>query len=605
MGGRRPHSRFFLLSREAQWLAREEIGGINEYMRNVARIACFIAAVALIAYGIVQPIEQDIRWLTAIWLAAPLMLIALRFTLPQQPHGVARSVQNLAIVIAVGFSMLSLELMRQQFVKADEIYNYVYQNAETGQATSNVRPVIEAERVQRGKIIDSTGRVLADTQMTNGRATRVYPIEAEFSPAHYGNLLGYFSNRYGQSGIEQTYGDFLNGDRDAWNRTRDWLLGETRVGSDVQLTIDARLQAAAGEILGGRTGSIVVLEPKSGRVLAMVSGPTFDPRGLAFDNAAPDREAEGQRVSAYWQEITGDASGQPLINRPTQGRYPPGSVYKTLTAVGALENPQQGRPNEIDCPNERFTESGAPPVVNAVPDLFTLTGNPSSLERVYAYSCNTAFAEYSLRLGADLMTKTAQAFDIYRPQDAPESYDGFRELPTRPSIEYVDPGFLTSKAALADTGYGQGQLLVTPLQMAMITASIANDGVMMRPYLFEKATRADGTTLDSQGPRAIRRVMSVETAQKMRVNMRAGVEYGFGKAAQQIDPAQALVGGKSGTAENVPGMAPHAWFTAIVPVDSPRYAVAVMLENGGEGSRVGAQVAGEVLAAAWRLEQGE
>ncbi|MBC8162781.1 MAG: penicillin-binding protein 2 [Roseiflexaceae bacterium] len=557
----------------------------------------------MIAYGIIQPVEQDTRWLTALWLAAPLLLIAARLSLPQQPRGVARSVQNLALVIAIGFSMLSLELMRQQFVKANEIYNYVYINAETGQATSNVRPVIEAARIQRGKIFDSTGRVLADTQMTAGRATRIYPIEQEFSPAHFGNLLGYFSNRFGQSGIEQSYGDFLSGERDSWTQAQDWLLGQTQVGSDVYLTIDARLQAAASEVLGGRVGSIVVMEPKSGRVLAMVSGPNFDPRGLAFNNAAPDRDAENQRIEAYWQQITSEGSGQPLLNRPTQGRYPPGSTYKTVTAVAALENPREGRADEIDCPNERFTESGAPPVVNAVPDLFSLTGNPSNLERVYAYSCNTAFAEYAMRLGAETMTRTAESFDIFRPQNAPDVYDQFSELPTRPSIEYIDPGFLNSKAALADTGYGQGQLLTTPLQMAMVTAAIANDGLMMRPYLFTKATRADGTVLDSQGPRAIRQTMSQETAQRMRVNMRAGVQYGFGKAAQQVDLAVAVVGGKSGTAEHAPGLPPHAWFTAIAPVESPRYVVAVMLESGGEGSRAGAQAAGEVLAAAFSLEQ--
>lgn len=572
-------------------------------MRQFVRIASALAAIALVAYGLIQPVEQDTRWILCLWLAAPLLLTAVRLSLPEQRAGVSRSIQNLALVVSVGFLLLSLELLRQQFVRADAISSYVYSDEQTGQATSNVRPVIEAQRVQRGKMIDRTGRVLVDTRMSSGRATRVYPIEQEFDPAAFGNVVGYYSNRFGQSGLELTYSDFLSGDRDAWSHWRDWLLGNPQIGSDLHLTLSAPLQAAARDALGGRTGSVVVLDPKTGAVLAMVSGPSFDPRGLAFNNDAPDREAENNRVGGYWNEITSDNAGQPLINRPTQGRYPPGSTYKTVTAIGALEHPTEGRPDEIDCPNERFTVDGAPPVVNAVRDLSALTGNPSSLERVYAYSCNTAFAEYAMRLGQENMAEVARRFDIFRPQDAPEIYGAFTDLQTRPSLLNVDPGFLGSIPAVADTGYGQGQLLVTPLQMAMIAASVANDGTMMEPYLVDRVTRPDGTVIMSHGPRAIRQTMSKEIAAKMRTYMRSGVAYGFGKAAQQIDPSIALVGGKSGTAENAPGAVPHAWFIAIAPVDNPRYAVAVMVENGGEGSSVGAKLAGDVLAAAFRLEQ--
>jgi len=132
----------------------------------------------------------------------------------------------------------------------------------------------------------------------------------------------------------------------------------------------------------------------------------------------------------------------------------------------------------------------------------------------------------------------------------------------------------------------------------MIAAAIANDGTMMQPYLVDRITRPNGGTVMTHGASALHRAMSQAIAATMRKNMRAGVEYGFGKAAQQVDPNVALVGGKSGTAEN-PSGAPHAWFIAIAPVEQPRFAVAVMIENGGEGSSVGARVAGEVLAAAF------
>jgi peptidoglycan glycosyltransferase len=422
-------------------------------------------------------------------------------------------------------------------------------------------------------------------------------LAEQFDPAAFSNVVGFFSSRFGQAGLEATYGDYLSGERDAYSRLQDAMLGESQIGDDLQLTLDARLQDAAMQALGGRIGSVVVLDPKTGAVLAMVSSPGFDPRALAF-NPAGDRDAENERISQYWAQLNSEGAGQPLLNRPTQARYPPGSTFKTVTAVAALQHPEEARPDDVRCFNELETEAGAPPVVNAVPDLARLTGDPSNLERVYAYSCNVAFAQYALRLGPDLLAEAARQFDIFRPADAPEVYEGFTDLPTVPSLLYKDAGFLNRAAALADSGFGQGQLLTTPLQMAMVAAAIANDGVMMQPYLVDRITRPDGSTVLTHAERAIRRAMTREIAAVMRQDMRAGVEYGFGKAAQQVDPSIALVGGKSGTAEN-PAGAPHAWFIAIAPVQAPRFAVAVMLENGGEGSRAGAELAGQVLAAAF------
>jgi peptidoglycan glycosyltransferase len=572
-------------------------------MRHVARVLALAAAVGLIIYGMIQPVEQDTRWLLALWLSAPLLLIAARLSLPRLPRGISRSLQGLGLVVALGFALLSLQLLRQQFVRAEDIYNTVHVDEQTGQTTSNVRQVIESQRVRRGKMIDRTGAVLVDSQaLDNGFVRRVYPLAQQFDPAAFGNVLGFFSDRFGQSGLEATYGSYLSGDRDSFSRMRDSLLGKPQVGDDLHLTLDARLQAEVARLLAARgIGSVVVLDPKTGAVLAMASNPSFDPSRLAVDPSS-DRQAQDERIDAYWKQINADNAGQPLLNRPTQGRYPPGSTYKTVTAVGVLQHPDVGMPNDIHCYNQLETESGAPPVVNAVPDLYTLTGDPSNLERVYAYSCNVAFAQYALRLGPDLMAATAAEFDIYEPRNAPASYGGFTDLPTEASLLYKDPGFLNRKPALADTGYGQGQLQVTPLQMAMVAASIANDGWMMQPYLVDKITRPDGSIVWSHGPRAIRRAMTGQIAAEMRKNMRAGVEYGFGKAAQQIDPSVALVGGKSGTAEN-PNGAPHAWFIAIAPVDNPRYVVAVMVENGGEGSSVGARLAGDVMRAAFELEQ--
>lgn len=569
-------------------------------LRPLINTLCLAAAAGLIVYGLVQPVEQEARWLICLWAAAPLLGIAAWNSLPRGAPGLAASVSNLGLVVALGFALLSLQLLRQQVVQAESIYYHVAVG-EDGSTTSNVRPVLDSQRVLRGQIRDRDDLVLVDSQEADGFGRRVYPLADVYDPRAFSNIVGFFSTRYGQSGLESSYDSYLTGARgNEWQRLRERFVGGTPRGNTLRLTLDAELQARAAVALGGRAGSVVVLDPRTGAVLAMASSPGFDPRGLTFDPAAADWNAENQRITQYWEQITSDGAGQPLLNRPAQGVYPPGSTYKTVTAVGVLEFPA-GQPDNITCPGTYTPQPGAPPVVNAVDGLASLTGDPSTLERVYAYSCNTAFAQYAVRLGPDTMVELARRFDILPPQRAPRTYDAFADLPTAQSLSYVDPGFLNFPRGLADTGYGQGQLLVTPLQMAMITAAIANDGVMMRPYLVQAITRPDGGTIREFGPREIRRTMSSETARTMLADMAAVAQYGFGRSVSSYVPGIA-VGGKSGTAEHVPGATPHAWFIAVAPLEAPRYAVAVMVESGGEGSSVGADLAGQALAAAFATE---
>lgn len=577
-------------------------------MQRTIALLCAIGACALLGYGMTRPVERDITWIMLLWAAAPLLLIAARLSMPTPPRGTARSIYNLGLIIVVGFGLLAAQLLRQQYISAAAISSYSHTDPLTGETTSNVRPVLAALRVRRGEIRDRNGVVLVSTRIAaDNYAVRTYPIAERFDARAFGNVVGFFSSRFGQSGVEASYGDYLNGSRDSIIALQESLLGRPGTGDDVTLTIDAALQAAAFDIIGDRRGSIVVLDSQTGAVLAMVSRPGFDPRGLAFDPTVP-RADENARIDAAWRAINADAAGQPLLNRPTQGRYPPGSTYKAITAIGALQYAREVQPDTIDCPNTRETEVGAPPVVNAVDDLAVRTGNPSNLERVFAYSCNTAFAEYALRLGPDRMAEIAARFDIVVPQDADASDTTLADLPGVPSLLYADPGFLNRRPALADTGYGQGQLLVTPLQMALVAAAVANDGVIMQPYLVQRVTRADGTVLRNNAPRTLRRAMSGEVAATMRRNMRAVVEYGFGQAAGEVPGVQ--VGGKSGTAEfpcpvdGDPGrICTHAWYIALAPVEQPRFAVVVMIEGGGEGSSVGAATAGAVLRAAFSTVQ--
>lgn len=571
-------------------------------MRYFLRSAALLAAVALIIFGLVQPVEQETRWLVCLWLAAPLLGLVVWFSEIPLPRGLGRSVYNLGMVVVLGFALLSLQLLRQQVVQANAIYNRVEIDTESGQITSNVRPVLASQRVIRGNIYDRTNQLLVGTEVVEGGfARRVYPVGSVLGldPAAFSNIVGFFSTRFGQSGLEATFGEYLSGDQGSTlQRIQNDLLNRPQIGNNLYLTINAGLQAQAYALLGGRRGSVVVLNPRTGEVLAMASAPGFDPRGLSFDYAAASWEAENGRIGQYWEQINSDAAGQPLLNRPTQGQYPPGSTFKTVTAVAALENPRVANPDDIRCYNQLDVEAGAPPVVNAVAGLASLTGDPANLERVFAYSCNVAFAQYALRLGPELFEREAARFDFYTPQNVPSVYPHFPDLPTLPSRLYVEPGFLNRPIALADTGYGQGQLLVTPLQMALVAAAVANDGIMMRPYLVERVTRQDGSVVLTRQPTQIRQAMSPAVAATMRKDMQAVGRYGFGSVISQMVTA-ATVGGKSGTGEHVPGAVPHAWFIAIAPVEDPRYAVSVMVESGGEGSSVGGTLAGQVLQAAF------
>ncbi len=558
--------------------------------------------VVLLGYGIFLPVEQEPRWLLLLWISAGLAgLIALsRLADVPSASDLSRAVARLGVIVIIGFAMLSLQLLRQQFVQAAAISNYVKVGSD-GSTTSNVRPVLAAQRILRGAISDRQGRTLVESVMTNGIAYRTYPLANQYDMTAFGHVLGFFSSRYGQSGLEAIYNEYLSGARgNEWQMLLGEWTGEPQRGNSLTLTLDADLQARVAALLGDRRGAVVVLDPRTGAILALVSRPGFDPSQLVA-RPATELAAERQRISEYWAQLNRDDAGQPLLNRATQGLYPPGSTFKTVTAVAVLEHRLIGQPTQISCPDQYLPQPDAPPIVNAVDNLSARIGEPATLERVYAFSCNTAFAQYAVRLGAERLSEVARRFNIFPPDRVPTTFRPLRDLPSERSLLAVSPDFLAQPRALADTGYGQGQLLVSPLQMALVAASIANNGVMMQPYLVQRITRPDGSLIHETSPTIVRRVMSATTAEQMRQYMAAVAQYGFGSIISQFVPYP--VGGKSGTAEHAPGATPHAWFIAIGPVETPRYAVAVVIEQGGEGSGAAARLAGEVLAVAFALER--
>jgi peptidoglycan glycosyltransferase len=231
-------------------------------------------------------------------------------------------------------------------------------------------------------------------------------------------------------------------------------------------------------------------------------------------------------------------------------------------------------------------------VVNAVKNLAARTGNPSDLRRVFAWSCNTAFAQIGLALGPDRFTDYAARFGL-RTTDAVSVAADLRDIPADVGTIAGNLDFLRRPAALADTSFGQGQALVTPLDMAQMVAVIANDGRLMRPYLVQEARAGDRALYTAQ-PEVLRQAITLQTAQLMRSIMQTSVEIGYAKPVALPGVA---IGAKTGTAE-APGGAPHAWFVAIAPLEKPRFAIAVIVEHGGEGSRGALPIARQVLAAA-------
>lgn len=597
-------------------------------MRSTIRTIGLFGGIALLIYGLIPratrpeltPLVSESRWLVLLWGSAFLLGMAAWASLPQlQTMGtrvnVRPGVLNLSLVFSILFVVLTIQLLRSEFIYAASIYNRNSTNPDTGVVFSNSRPVIQSLRVRRGAIYDRNNVLLAGSEVApNGLARRTYPVAQQADVRAFSNILGYSSPNYGQSGLEDRWNGYLTGEQgQALRSLTDDLYNRPHTGNNLQLTLSAELQSRVWDILSrnaqGRPASAIVMDPKSGAVLAMVSAPGFDPQSLALNPAAESDEAENKRISDSWKAITADEN-RPLLNRPLQLQYVPGSTFKALTAIGALENPSiLQQPKPIDCPDEYKPDPNAPPVVNAVRQglgalIRQQTGRQIDLSGVFAFSCNTAFAQLGVRMGDDKLIELAKRFHIYLPKDAPERGEDFTDLPSAPSYLAVQNNFLNTELAVADTAFGQGQLQITPMQMALIGATIANEGVMPQPYIVESVTdpqNPDVFLYQHRAPRNIldsRRVISKDVADKMLPIMRDGVTIGFGKAANVGNS-----GGKSGTGETGVNNIIHAAFLAVAPVDNPRFVVYVQIENGRDGAGVGARSAGEVLQAAFDVFQ--
>jgi len=484
---------------------------------------------------------------------------------------VERNIARLATAVLTGLLLVALGLGYWQLWEAPAL----------AARPNNPRPYEEDRRVLRGRILDRNGVELARTRPDG---TREYPFPGLV------HVVGYYSPRFGRTGIEAAYDTYLRGlhSSDPLQRLRDQLLHRPLVGADIRLSIDVELTRLALEALGASAGAAVVLDPTSGEVLALASSPYFDPN----------------RLADQWDALQTDARA-PLLARATEGLYTPGSVFKIVTATAAIDLGKVDLRAAHDCTTDLIVDGFRIEQKNH-PHLRRVT-----FAQDFAWSDNVTFAKAGLGLG----TSGLIDFDDHAPRPYPWEREGIArsaarlldyahrfgfgesipfDLPVAVSQVGAREGF--TPALLASTAFGQGELQVTPLLMALIAATVADGGAMPAPYLAIEARRPDGQVERLHQPgRRLRQVMQPATAAAMNQLMIQSVQEGYARPAQ-LPGVQ--VGGKTGTAEVGPGLAPHAWFVGYAPADRPRVVVAVIAENRGSGTEVATPIGRQLLAAA-------
>jgi peptidoglycan glycosyltransferase len=466
---------------------------------------------------------------------------------------ITKNIKTVLIIFLVLFIGLISYVTYFEMVVGPQIVNNV----------GNKRLWVQRNEVLRGTIYDRDMTALTKSKRINqDTQTRNYTYGPLFAHA-----IGYVDVKYGITGLERKYDSEL-----IYSSIKDNIMNfikykgklPEKVGNSIQTTLDYNIQKKAYDLLGNNKGSVVVLNPKTGEILAMVSKPSFDPNSLDAD----------------WKDINSNPA-MPLINRATAGLYPPGSTFKVITAASALEN--------ISGIMNRTFEDNGKIVFNDNESLSNYNGEVMgtlNFKGAFVHSSNVVFGTLGMELGNSKLKKTAESFNF----NADTPSDGVTiENSQFPSYGMFEQG------NIAQSAIGQSSVLATPMEMALVAGTIANDGVMMKPYIVSKVLSSSGDTLKTIEPAQIRQVVSSGTAATIKDFMRAVVTDGTGTNA--AIPGIAVCG-KTGTADNTEGSQPHSWFIGFAPYDNPKVAVAVIVENGGQGGGTAAKIAAEVMKTA-------
>ena len=451
------------------------------------------------------------------------------------------------ILVLIGFCLLFISLVVYmsyfQIFKAEKIKDNSY----------NKRLWINEKSILRGSILDRNRKVLAFSEKEGESYERHYNYGRLYS-----HIIGYSYREYGKTGLELKYNNTLLdiSENDALNEIKN-IVYSNKIGNDIKLTLDHGLQAKARELLKGKKGSIVALNPITGEIYAMVSMPDFDSSKLRED----------------WKNISEDPTS-PLLNRATQGLYPPGSIFKLITAIGLVGTPEEDE--SYDCIGHTTIDG------YNFKDAKKNGHGQINLEKAIINSCNTYFADKSILIGKDKIGEIAEKFLINKniKFDLPVNISRF---PYKDNLGKTD---------IAASAIGQGKVTVTPLNMALLAGGIGNNGDIVRPRLVKETIYTSGRVRDNRNVEILSNGTDPFTAEKIKEMMVKVVEEGTGKNARIKN---VKVAGKTGTAENQSNKN-HAWFIGFAPADSPKVAVAIVLEEeGATGGSAAAPIGRDIM----------
>jgi peptidoglycan glycosyltransferase len=480
-----------------------------------------------------------------------------------EPRRIAEGLRFISLFFGLLLVAPALYLVGFQMMSGDELA--------TSPANLRTREDLRA----RGMIVDRRRTKLAWTAGPGGKTPSppwqevgIDAVRRYVSADAFGNVVGYHSLRYGSAGLERALDPSLEGTIEPHNlwQAAEIAAGRSIRGDNVILTIDADLQTRAFAALGTRKGAVVALDPRNGEILALASTPGFDSGRLERD----------------WSRISSDQAA-PLINRALEGTYPPGSVIKPAVVAMALDQGSVRVGDTFSCPGYLDVDG------RRIHDAQGEVHGTVDVSGAVAGSCNIALGRIAMAMGIDPFLAGLAKLGL-----------GVASSPGLPTYAGNVPGRkAVTPEMLAQMGFGQGPLLVTPLQVALFTAAIADHGKMMAPHLVRARVRPSGT--EERVPATVWRTpFSAAAADAVVPMMEAVVTRGTGTAARI---PEVRVAGKTGTAENPHGP-PHAWFAAFAPAEAPRVVVVVVVENGGWGAEAAAPIAREVLEAAL-AEKGE
>ncbi len=465
-------------------------------------------------------------------------------------NNMKRSAQRIFWLITLMFFLLLAAMAKLTFVDRQEISSNAY----------NPRLNYVDNSVKRGNIRDSNGDILAESvQNSENSYTRNY-LRSRMA-AH---ITGYSSK--GKTGVEAAENfELQTAHNEVLQRIHHIFSGTPVQGNDVVLTIDMDIQSVAGNILGNKKGAVVVMEPSTGRILALQAYPDFDPNTVAEN----------------WERLRQDEDSS-LVNRATQGLYPPGSTFKVITALAAVEYYSDWERFTYECTGQAIFENKVIHCYN------NRVHGMVDMKKAIATSCNCYFAELGKRVGAENIRKKAE--DFYFNENYP--------FVLAHSISQVALQKKSEENEIVETAIGQGKTLATPLHMAMVASAIANNGIMMKPYVVDHIQYYNGNASKTTVPEKLKQVISVEESDIITDMMISCVAEGTGTAAQIYGIE---IAGKTGTAENATGN-DHSWFIGFAPADNPQIAIAVMIENiNQDGSAT--PIAGKVLQASLQKYQ--